>query len=497
MESIVSSLLRFADSQPEALALIDKRGGFTYGEVSQRVKATAAWLYQSGVRTGDTVALSLSIAPENSLGSLQFFYALAYLGAIVLPLHVGVPIARMIGLVERFSARYWIDDHVLRPAARTSLLDPKRFTGSENAPVDGIPKRGDDSGRPFLYHFTSGTTGASKVVLFSAGQFSEWALSLSKPLGSTANDRQVPATPWTTKVGLRDMARILLVGGTFVNAAFPKTRQELAALIHNFGVTQLAASPWQLRRLLNSQTPPGTRLPPLRVLSVGGAPISPQELIASRESITPNIYVTYGANEIGMIACLRPEEPANMVGRVGKLIPLVEAQAVDNDHRPLPFGTVGNLRFRAPWMSRSYVGNETATGQSFFDGWFYPGDLGSIAADGYVVLRGRTDDIINFGGVKIAPGDIEPVLQQHPDVLDAAVIGVPDAMAGQAPIGFVVLRRPVSIADLSNFCAEHLDGSQLPVHFVVVHEIPRSPDGKILRDRLSAMHSSLSRRPGN
>jgi len=485
MDTIVSSLFHFADSQPEALALIDRSGGITYGVVGQRVKATAAWLYQSGVRKGDTIALSLDIFPESTLGALQFFYALAYLGAIVLPLHVGVPVASMIGLVERLGARYWIDGRVPRPATSTTLLDPKSFTGRENALLDGIPQRGDDPERPFLYHFTSGTTGASKAVLFSAGQFSGWALSRSNPFGSTASDRQVPATPWPTKVGLRDLVRIHLVGGTFVNAPFPETRQQLASLIHSFGVTQLAASPWQLRRLLNSETPPGLRLPPLRVLSVGGAPVLPQEVLASRETITPNVYVTYGTNEIGMLACLRPEEPASMAGRVGKLISLVEAQAVDDDHTPMPSGTVGNLRFRAPWMSQGYVGNEAATRQSFRDGWFYSGDLGSIAADGYVVLRGRTDDIINYGGVKIAPSDIEPVLQQHPDVLDAAVVGVPDAMAGQVPIGFVVLRRPVSTADLGNFCAERLDGNQVPTHFVAVHEIPRSPEGKILRDRLS------------
>src|SRR5579864_8461489 len=301
MNSIISSVLHFGDLRPEALALIDRSGGATYGVVCQRVKGAAAWLYQSGVRTGDTVALSLDISPESALGSLQFFYALAYLGAIVLPFYAGVPIATRIELVDRLCARYWIDGRV--PAANTSVLDPKSFTGRENSFLDAIPQRGDDPGRPFLYHFTSGTTGAAKAVLFSAGQFSDWALTLSNPFGSTANDRQLPAIPYPTKVGLRDLVRIHRVGGTLVNGNFPETREQLARLIHHFGVTQLAASPWQLRRLLHSEAPPGMRLPPLRVLSVGGASILPHEVLASRESITPNVYVTYGANEIGMLAC--------------------------------------------------------------------------------------------------------------------------------------------------------------------------------------------------
>ena len=224
---------------------------------------------------------------------------------------------------------------------------------------------GDEPGRPFLYHFTSGTTGSAKVVLFSAAQFFRWALTLSQPLGSTAADRQAPAQFWPEKGGLRDLVRIQLVGGTFVNAAFPETRQELANLIDNFGVTQLAASPWQLRRLLHSETPPGLRLRPLRVLSVGGAAILPQEVLACRATITPNVYVTYGSNEIGMIACLRPEDGATRAGRVGKPIASVAAQAVDDEHRPVPAGTVGNLRFRAAGMTQAYVGNAAATANSF------------------------------------------------------------------------------------------------------------------------------------
>jgi len=150
----------------------------------------------------------------------------------------------------------------------------------------------------------------------------------------------------------------------------------------------------------------------------------------------------------------------------------------------LPTGGVGSLGFRAPWIPERYVDNEKATAEHFHDGWFYPGDVGAIDADGRVSLHGRSDDVINFGGVKLQPESIEAVLAEHPDVEDAAVVGAPHPMAGKVPVALVVLRHPVTPAALIAFCMPRIDASRLPVAIVPVPEIFRSPDGKILRHRL-------------
>ncbi len=493
MESVVSSLIHFAESQPEALAFIEGRNRVNYRALRGHVEAAAAWLHDAGIRPGETVALSLDWSQK----SLSLFYGLAYLGAVILPLYPTGAIESQIALVERFNARHLISVRVRRPIANVRRIEPPDFEGSKFRAPNVLPPRGDEPGRPFLYHFTSGTTGTTKAVLFSVRQFFAWALSHVNPYRSTAADRQVPPVPWPSKVALRDLFRTHVFGGALVNASFPETGQELAALINDFGVTQLTGSPWQLRRLLQSEGLASLRLPPLRVLSVAGAMVSPEEIRASREMITPNVYVDYGSNEIGMIACLRPEDPADTAGKVGKLISGIEGQAVDDDNAPLPAGEIGKLRFRTRGMVQSYAGNEEATAHHFRESWFYPGDLGLIDAEGCVSLKGRVDDIINYGGTKVVPADIEPALKRHPDVVDAALVGVPDPMAGQRAIAFVVLRRVLSKKDLYNFWATWINAAELPSEVISVPEIPRNPEGKILRDHLrEAYFARLSMRTG-
>src|SRR5262249_23495476 len=161
--------------------------------------------------------------------------------------------------------------------------------------------------RPFLYLFTSGTTGTPKICPYTVWQFA--ARSAPTSIGPATSDRQLAAVRWPALAGLRILFRIHAVGGTFVNAPFPESKQQLARLVSELGVTQLVATPWQMRRLLMSETPPGSQMTGLRALQVTGAITSPQEVLEIRKTITPNLYNVYGCNEIGFVSCLRPEDP--------------------------------------------------------------------------------------------------------------------------------------------------------------------------------------------
>ena len=483
-ETIVSRLLRFAASQPDALAYIDRGQRITYDGLGRRVRATAVWLDRAGVKAGDVVALSLDGAAAGSLRSLQFLYALASLGAVVLPLYPDVPPAERLDLVTRFRTRWLIRRDAAESSARCALLDPAACDWRACERDGAVAPRGDDAQRAFLLQFSGGTTGAPKVVLFEHGQLLANLLGGGVQLGAAATDRFVSSRPWPTLPGLRYLLRIHAVGGAFINAAFPETRQELERLIGETGMTILAASPWQLRRLLASAPPTRRRHPELNVLYVGGAFTSPTELQAAREAITRNVYLSYACTEVGIISLLRPDDPVGSVEAVGRLVPGLEAHVVDQAYRPLPPGMIGRLGFRASWIPDRYVDNEKATAEYFHDGWFYPGDVGAVDADGWVSLHGRGDDVINFGGVKLQPENVEGVIAEHPDIRDAAVVGVPHPMAGTVPVALVVLRRPVSPQAIMAFCKSRIEGSRLPVAIVPVPEIFRSADGKILRRRL-------------
>jgi acyl-coenzyme A synthetase/AMP-(fatty) acid ligase len=484
MDTIVSRLLHFAESQPEAVAFVEKGQRLTYGGLGRRVRATAAWLHRTGVQAGDVVALSFEPPLTASLRSLPFFYALASLGAVVLPLYPEVPAAERRDLVARFGARWRIGRTAREAAAGCTPIDPEGCDWRACERDGLIAPRGDDPKQSFLLQFSGGTTGTPKVVLFDHRQFLANMLVRWVELGVTAADRLVSSRPWPTLPGLRYLLRIHAIGGAFVNTHAPETFEDLERLITESGATILVASPWQLRRVLSSDPPKRRRAPELNVLYVAGAFIAPHEIEAVRDAITRNTYVSYACTEVGLISLLGPADPVGPAGRVGRVVPGLRAHAVDDDHRPLAPGTVGRLGFRAPWIPDAYVANEKASAQYFHDGWFYPGDVGAVDAEGWLSLHGRSDDVINFGGVKLQPEAIEAVLAEHPDVEDAAVVGVPHPMAGGVPVALVVLRRTVAPETLMTLCQSRIDASRLPVAIVPVPRIIRSPDGKILRGRL-------------
>ena len=203
---------------------------------------------------------------------------------------------------------------------------------------------------------------------------------------------------------------------------------------------------------------------------------------AVKRVLGPKLYIDYGAVDFSMIAVQGPDDAPEIGAR---LVPGLEAEVLGPDDRPLPFGAEGRLRVRAPWAPTGYA-NGSASPQ-FRDGWFYPGDLAILGEDRRIRLVGRADDLINRGGIKIAPEPIEALLVAHPDVHDAAVVGVPHAIAGEMPVAFVVLRDPAALEALRQWSNARIETQRQPAAFVTVNEIPRSAEGKVLRARLRAL----------
>jgi acyl-coenzyme A synthetase/AMP-(fatty) acid ligase len=479
MDTLVSRVLTFAESQPDAPALLEGGRRVTYGELFRPVRAAAGWLHRAGVRAGDTVALSLADPGGDAVRSARIFYALAHLGAVILPLYPDVPVARRLDLISRFGAKWLIPREAGEPAGGCIAIDPATFDWTRDAPA---APRGDDPGRPFLYHLSGGTTGVPKAVLVDHARFLQNMIVGAREVGAKASDRLVSSRRWPALPGLRYLLRIQSIGGALVDAEFPDTRQKLEDVIRDTGATILMASPWQLRRILASAPPTGARETELNVLYVVGGLVTPDEIRAAREIITRNVYATYATSEAGLISVLRPDDPPGGVGDFGRLIAGIEGQVTDERGQPVAPGIAGDLSFRAPWFPHAYANNEKASAERFRGGWFYPGDMGTIDADGRITYRGRTDDVINFGGVKLMPADIEAVIKEHPDVEDVAVVAVPHAMAGSVPVALVVMRRAVSSEALTAFCETKLDATQVPAGFFGVPVIARTPDGKIQRN---------------
>ncbi len=490
--SAIDWLHHWANVRPDAAAFTRFDGQQSYAQLWQGVQTAAAWLDQAGVRQGDTVACAFELKPEQSIAQIELMYGLFWLGAVALPLYPGTAPAQASRVMAQFGARWLISSQAA--AALNEAPPASTRLAIENYQLDkAVPRapapRKDRSASPFIAEFSSGTTGEPKAVLFTDYTYLATIYASARLHRWQADEVLLPALRWPSKVGLRGLLRALVLGVTHADEPFPETRSALTHLVNTLGVTFVGSSPWQLRRLLQSYelTAPALATPPahLRGLTTAGAMIQPDEVRRVRAAITANFYVVYAATEVGVVARTAPEDRAD--GRM-KLMDDVQVQAVDENGLTLPAGASGCLRIRTPWICAAYASDPAqampARPQGFIDGWFYASDIGSVDANGYLILGGRADDAINVGGMKIQPGEVEAALEQYPAIANAALVGVPDAMAGEVAVAFVVLKSRVDEHELHHFLTQRLSMAQIPAHLFVVNAIPRNAEGKILREVL-------------
>jgi acyl-CoA synthetase (AMP-forming)/AMP-acid ligase II len=200
------------------------------------------------------------------------------------------------------------------------------------------------------------------------------------------------------------------------------------------------------------------------------------------ECVTPNLFQSYGTTEAGLLAFGFNVTLARHPETAGFVAPGVHLEIVDEAGGKLPPGGVGRVRVRTPAMGLAYLDDPEASAKTFIDGWYYPGDLGSLSAEGLLNIRGRSDDVIEAGGTKIYAIEIETALLQHPDVAEVAAFAVPTTGA-QIPVAAVVLRGG-NVRDLIEWSNARL-GARAPKAIVKLDRLPKNPAGKVLKKDLA------------
>jgi O-succinylbenzoic acid--CoA ligase len=266
------------------------------------------------------------------------------------------------------------------------------------------------------------------------------------------------------------------------------------------GVTIVSVVSAMLRRMLDERA--GRRYPSsLRCVLLGGGP-APRPLLEECAALGVPVVQTYGLTETAsQFATLSPDDALRKLGSAGK--PLLHSELrIEHDGAPASAGEEGEIVVRGPTVSTGYLNNPEATARTLRDGWLHTGDIGRLDEEGYLYVLDRRDDLIISGGENVYPAEVEATLLQHPAVLEAGVIGVPDPRWGQVPIAFIVLRpdtRPVAgtstaaeaidPAEFTAFCAERLARYKVPARFIVVDALPRTAAGKLLRRELREVFS--------
>ncbi|MCW2779392.1 MAG: O-succinylbenzoic acid--CoA ligase, partial [Frankiales bacterium] len=337
----------------------------------------------------------------------------------------------------------------------------------------------------FAVVFTSGTTGRPKAsqVVHRASVHS--GMSYQRVLQLGPSDVTAVLFPLTYISALHAHLLPAMLGGASCVLTAASSATEYVALLHRHDVTWAYAVPSWWRLCLRV---PGFRdLPALARLAAGGAPFPVDLQDALRERLPGvRLHDVYGLSETHSPACIADDaalraRPAS----VGRPLPCMEAQVRSlDDGGVLPAGQPGELWLRGSLVTTGYARDPAATAAAVVDGWFDTGDVARLEDDGSVVVLDRTKDMVNRGGAKVFSAEVEEVLRQHPAVEDAAVIGVPDPLAGEAVAAFVVASSDVSAAEVRAWVRDHLAEHAAPRKVVFLDALPRNALGKTDKQEL-------------
>ncbi len=482
------------------LHLPEQAGSITFGEMGRLIEDLARLMSTAGVRKQERVAVLLN---NGSAAAIALFGVTAA-GGVAVPLNPQLTRSEIDWLLEHSRARFLLTDarradDLLPEAKRWELSIPHAggpLVLVERLPADHTHEIVADTSAPewtdtAIILYTSGTTGKPKGVILSHGNLLSNARGVQEAHQLTPEDTALCILPLFHINGMVvTLITSMLVGASLV---LPKkfSSRHFWQWISNYNVSWFSAVPTILSILLLEPIPSKAEFSSLRFARSASAPL-PIAVLEKFEVLTGvPVIESYGISEAGGQVTSNPLH-RRKPGSVG--LPFANTlRVVDEDGVLLGSNQTGEVIIRGPNVSPGYLDNAAANHESFRNGWFHTGDLGYRDSDDYVFLVGRSKELINRAGEKIAPREIEEVIYRLPEVESAAVVGVPDSLYGEEVASFLVLRPGLSLTEerVAVHCSASLADFKIPKQVFFVTELPKGPSGKIQRRRLLEMYAPL------
>ena len=525
--SLIDIVAASARDYPDAPALQFFGRETTYAELQSAIDRAASGLRDLGVRAGDPVAIVLPNCPQHIVA----FYAVLRLGAVVVehnPLYTprelrkqfedhgathAIVWNKVVSTVQDFPADLAVTNLIsvdvtrampfltrvaLRlPVAkaresRAALTERVRGTVAwdsllTSAPIPGSHPRPSTDDLAII-QYTSGTTGTPKGaalthrnLLANAAQARAWVPSIQRGKGCVV----YAVLPMFHAYGLTLCLTFAMSMGARL-VLFPKFDPDLVLdVVKKHPATFLPLVPPIADRLLAAANEKGVSLDGIEV-AISGAMALPHELVVPFEKATNGYLVEgYGLSECSPVLMANPVAENRVPGTVGLPLPGTECRVVDpeNPSEDVPAGASGELVVRGPQVFSGYYGKPEETEAAFVDGWYRTGDIVTIDEAGFVRIVDRIKELIITGGFNVAPTEVENALHQHPQVLDAAVVGLPSEHSGEEVVAAIVVDAgtDVDVESIREFARSILTPYKVPRRVFVVDELPKSLIGKVLR----------------
>jgi acyl-CoA synthetase (AMP-forming)/AMP-acid ligase II len=485
--SICDAILGTASRHGDKLAVIEGDTGrtLTYRQLSEGVDRVAAGLSHAGLQPRQPLAVVL---PNCIDFTLAWFGALRA-GAWVVPINPLYTPAEMQTQIQDSGARYAVTIPECA-AALEALVDHVFVTDGNwneilqcNAPPPDVRPNPDDLA---AMPYSSGTTGKPKGVMLTHANILTNIRQLEAVAWVRQGDVIVNTFPLYHAAGLNGSLNAFLTAGATLVLMRRFDLQLYLALNERYCATFFGGPPPLILALTKSPECADFQFDRLKRAACGAAPLGAELHEAFEQRTGVLLGQVWGMSEATAVISATPNDRAKRkFGSCGYLLPSSEAQVVDTvSLKPLGVGETGEIWVRGPQLMNGYWKQPEATAETFpGDGWMRTGDIGYFDADGCVFLVDRLKEFIKYKAYQVAPAELEDVIQSHPAVHDAAVIGAPDEAAGEIPMAFVVKKRETTLdaGELMQYVAARVAPYKKIRAVEFVNEIPKSPAGKILR----------------
>ena len=475
-------------------SLIDADGhGPTYGQLDDLSARFASVLRAYGVEAGDRIVVQV----DKSVGAMALYLGCLRVGAIFVPLNTAYTAAEVDYFLGDSEPRLFVS-RSLRDAAADHVLvmgttpdSPLWAEALAAQPDPAIAPRTASDIAAILY--TSGTTGRSKGAMLSHGNLLANAEAVVEYLGIGPDDSVLDVLPFYYAYGASVLHTHLIRGARIVLAPSMLFPNLVVDALRREAVTGFSAVPSTFALLLERGRLDGLDAPALRYLTQAGGAMSPALTRRVRDALPgPRLFVMYGQTEAtSRLTYLPPERLDDKPGSVGRPLAGVEIAVLRDDGQRAATGEDGEVCARGPNVMLGYWDNTEATAITLRDGWLHTGDIGHLDADGDLFLAGRRSDMIKTGAHRVNPADVEEAIAELPWVIEAAVVGVDDAVLGQVIKACVVVSDLPPRADdrIRAHCRAQLAPYKVPKFVQFIDALPRTASGKVRRVQLMETQS--------